>query len=105
MRKQNCWEFKKCGRQPQGAKVKELGVCPATLEARLDGVHDGVNSGRSCWIVAGTYCQGEIQGSFAQKYQNCSACDFYKAVKEEEQFDFKLSAVLINRLRNLNKAG
>jgi len=28
--KLNCWEFKKCGRQPGGPKVAELGVCPAT---------------------------------------------------------------------------
>lgn len=98
MSKQNCWEYKKCGRQPQGANVKELGVCPATVEARLDGVHDGVNSGRSCWVVAGTYCKGEVQGSFAQKYHNCSACDFYKAVKEEEGSSFTLSAVLLGRI-------
>lgn len=105
MRKLNCWEFKKCGRQPQGAKARELGVCPATLEAGLDGVHDGVNSGRSCWVVAGTYCKGEVQGSFAQKYKNCVLCDFYQSVKTEEGFDFKLSAVLINQLRNQKKAG
>lgn len=23
----NCWEFKKCGRETGGSKVKELGVC------------------------------------------------------------------------------
>ena len=26
----NCWEVKKCGREPGGAKVAELGVCPAS---------------------------------------------------------------------------
>jgi hypothetical protein len=25
----NCWEFKNCGREIGGIKVKEMGVCPA----------------------------------------------------------------------------
>ena len=29
MRKQNCWEFLKCGRGPAGSNVKELGVWDA----------------------------------------------------------------------------
>jgi len=31
-----------------------------------------------CWQVAGTYCGGKIQGSFAQKYDNCSGCEVFK---------------------------
>ncbi|MBI4681676.1 MAG: PAS domain S-box protein [Nitrospirae bacterium] len=31
-----------------------------------------------CWQVAGTYCGGQVQGAFAQKYGNCSACEVYK---------------------------
>jgi PAS domain S-box-containing protein len=31
-----------------------------------------------CWQVAGTYCGGQFQGAFAQKYGNCSACEVYK---------------------------
>ncbi len=104
MKKQNCWEFKKCGRELKGARVQELGICPAAQEARLDGVHGGVHGGRSCWIVAGTYCKGQIQGTFAQKYQNCVLCDFYKSVKIEEGYDFKLSAVILGRIRDLKKA-
>lgn len=100
MKKQNCWEFKKCGREPNGARVSELGVCPAAMEARLDGVHGGLNSGRTCWVVAGTFCKGEVQGTFAQKFKNCSQCDFYKLLRTEEGFGFTNSAVLLDRLRN-----
>jgi len=39
MKKLNCWEFKQCGREAGGAHVDEFGVCPATKEQRLDGVH------------------------------------------------------------------
>ena len=97
-KKQNCWEFKKCGREPGGAHAHDLGVCPATLEGKLDGVHEGKNAGRSCWVLAGTLCKGEVQGSFAQKYKNCEICDFYKKVKEEEFPRFILASLIIKKL-------
>lgn len=96
--KSNCWEFKKCGRQPGGDHVQEFGVCPAATEHRLDGIHEGRNAGRSCWIMAGTLCKGEVQGTFAQKYKNCEICDFYKRVKQEEFPKFTLSALLLKKL-------
>jgi hypothetical protein len=34
--------------------------------------------------VAGTLCKGEKQGTFAQKVGNCSKCDFYNLVAQEE---------------------
>jgi hypothetical protein len=65
MTKRNCWEFKKCGREDGGARVEELGVCLASTETRLNGVHDGTNGGRACWVLEGTLCEGKVQGSFA----------------------------------------
>jgi len=73
----NCWEFKKCGRQPGGSCERDLGLCPATVESRLDGVHEGKNAGRACWVVSGTLCKGEVLGTFAKKYKNCELCDFF----------------------------
>ena len=95
----NCWEFKKCGRQPGGEKEKELGRCPASAEVRLDGVHNGVNAGRACWVVAGTHCGGKTQGTYAMKFENCEQCDFYQKVKNEEFVDFEFSIMLLKRLR------
>lgn len=89
--KLNCWEFKKCGRQPHGNNVDVLGLCPASVEERLDGMHDGVNAGRSCWVVAGTLCGGEEQGTFAKKYDDCTQCDFFKKVHKEEYPNIELS--------------
>ncbi len=80
----NCWEFKKCGRQPGGAKAGELGVCPAAVEARVDGTNRGTNGGRSCWAIAGTLCGGKVQGIFATKLANCKECEFYTLVTNEE---------------------
>jgi hypothetical protein len=84
MAKQNCWEFKKCGREPNGAKSKELGVCPAAVEAGTNGINGGRNGGRACWALSGTLCGGKVQGTFASKLGNCMACEFYKMVVTEE---------------------
>ena len=98
MNKKNCWEYKKCGREPKGVKVHDLGVCPATIEERLDGIHEGKNGGRACWAVAGSMCGGKVQGTFAQIYANCIICDFFKLVKEDEGNDFIRSSTLLRKL-------
>ncbi len=79
--------------------AKELGVCPATNEKRLNRVHHGRNAGRSCWAVAGTLCKGEKQGTYSAKVDSCTACDFYHLVKKEETTDFKMSGPLLRMLR------
>jgi hypothetical protein len=99
MAKLNCWEFKNCGREPGGSKVTELGVCPASVEGRMDGTHEGVNAGRACWVIAGTLCRGEVQGTFAKKYEACEKCDFYQKVKSDEFPRFMLSPILLTMLK------
>ncbi len=63
-----CWEFMKCGRN-----VNSDVVCPAYP-----------NFGRICWVVAGTFCAGKAQGTFAQKYEDCKKCEFYKKAINKE---------------------
>lgn len=84
-KKINCWEFIKCGREPDGAKAGKLGVCPAAIFKEADGIHGGKNAGRCCWVVAGTFCKGEIQGEFARKILDCLRCPFHDYVLEEEE--------------------
>ena len=84
MKKINCWEFKKCGRQPGGENVAELGVCRAAIEIRADGLNEGKNGGRCCWAISGTLCRGKVQGIFAAKITSCIRCDFFHLVEEEE---------------------
>jgi len=98
MAKQNCWEFKKCGREPGGAKVSELGICPAATEQRLHGIHDGKNGGRACWALTGTFCGGKVQGTFAAKLKNCMDCEFYKAVGAEERANYEGAKAILARL-------
>ncbi len=50
-------------------KVKE---CDAT-DCPVHGKHHV-----RCWLVAGTFCDGEAQGRFAQKLHDCIHCDVYR---------------------------
>lgn len=62
-----CWEHMQCNREKDAS-------CPAVVEM----------AGRTCWLVAGTMCGGEVQGEAAQKIGNCRECEFYKKVKARE---------------------
>ena len=84
MKKLNCWEFKKCGREPGGENVEELGVCKAALEEKWDGTNDGKNGGRICWLITGTACEEDIERGIGTRIKVCSNCDFYKLVNKEE---------------------
>jgi len=99
-KKENCWEYMKCGRGPKGAKAKKLGACPAASEKRLDKVHGGINSGRACWVVAGTFCGGTAQGSYARKQLACKRCDFYKKVQNEEGNAIESTNALLSQLKD-----
>lgn len=83
-KKQNCWEYKKCGRETGGNKAEELGICPASEDASFNGINRGENAGRICWAVAGTFCGDKVQGTFADKRQSCMKCDFFRRVREDE---------------------
>lgn len=102
--KLNCWEYHNCGRETGGIRSQELGVCPVAVETRLDGVHYGNNAGRACWVISGTLCKGEVQGTFAKKFFNCEKFDFYQTVKKEEVPNFNLSATLLSMLKSRPEA-
>ncbi len=87
---QNCWEFKRCGREPGGAGVAELGVCPAAITSEAHGANGGERGGGICWAVAGTLCGGRIRGTFAEKMLACMQCDFFDFVRRETGASFRL---------------
>lgn len=106
--KPNCWEYRKCGRQPGGHKVHELGVCPAPAEQLLNGIHGGKNAGRACWVVAGSLCNGKVQGIHAKKLLNCWQCEFMISVQQEEEstsVGFLQTRILMERAIAKRKAG
>lgn len=94
----NCWEYKQCGREPGGNKVKDLGICPAATEQKLHGINGGTNGGRSCWVIKETLCGNQVQGGFAEKLSKCLGCDFYSTVRDEEGSDFVISKNILAKL-------
>ncbi|MCP4338485.1 MAG: serine/threonine-protein phosphatase [Desulfobulbaceae bacterium] len=82
--KLNCWEYKKCGREPGGNKADKDGICPAAAEKTFDTFNNGINAGRACWLVAGTFCDDQVSGTFAEKIDTCRNCDFYKQIQADE---------------------
>ncbi len=74
-----------CGRQPGGQDASRLGVCPASVHAILDGIHNGNNAGRACWVMDDTQCSTAAKESSARKFAGCWKCDFYHLVRNEEK--------------------
>lgn len=100
IKKINCWEFKKCGREPGGIHALKLGICPVPLEINANSINDGQNGGRACWAIAGTFCDGKVQGTFAQKFASCVECEFYKVVLKEEGKNYQGAGVILERLKS-----
>ena len=84
-----CWEHLQCGREPGGSKAAELGVCPAATAEKANGINHGLNGGRLCWDIAGTFCAHRAEGSFAENRLSCLSCEFFKQVKAEEGDSFR----------------
>jgi hypothetical protein len=99
MKKQNCWDFKKCGRGPDGKKD-----CPAAKDSMLNGIHGGMNAGRACWASAGTNGPSAATGTFAIVLKDCLRCDFFRLVRTEEQnSDDGFSATRLGMLKLLQQ--
>ncbi len=62
-----------------------------------------------CWLIAGTFCRGEVQGQFARKLDNCRLCEVYKQatedpVKEITENFYAMNYLLSEREEELEKA-
>jgi serine/threonine protein phosphatase PrpC len=108
--KQNCWEFMQCGREPGGRNTRKQGICPAAADTAFNNFNQGINAGRVCWLVAGTFCGGKVQGTFAEKHLSCKQCKFYQKVHAEEGDTIQsidnlniFAATHIGRVRKVNE--
>jgi methyl-accepting chemotaxis protein len=77
--RRNCWDIKGCGCGPEGPER-----CPASEDRFADGANGGYSAGRICWLVSGTLCDGEVQGTFAQKGVACTSCEVFQEVQNQE---------------------
>ncbi|CAK8720920.1 hypothetical protein KKHLCK_10120 [Candidatus Electrothrix laxa] len=85
----NCWQFKKCGREPGGKNVLQTGVCSVAIEIEADGIHKGKNGGRCCWVITNSALDEDTPHGFClNKIQGCRECNFYLFVKKSEKLLF-----------------
>lgn len=105
MKKQNCWEFRDCGREVGGKNSGRDGVCPAATFDLADGFCEGENGGRACSYIMGTLCGADvckIDENFS-KERACAECDFYKQLKTEHGAEMSSVAFhdFIDKKKNL----
>ena len=86
----NCWEIKDCGREPNGKNVSLYGICPVSVEVNLDGIHNGKNGGRCCWVVTQDINNDNVIISCYEKALVCRSCNFYNSVKETTELAVKV---------------
>ncbi|MDO8736982.1 MAG: diguanylate cyclase [Thermoleophilia bacterium] len=77
----NCWEVMDCAES----------VCPSYGKKH-----------EKCWLTAGTYCHGKIQGKFATKIGDCSSCEVYQGFVGEDAI-MEIGEVFNNLIWVLNE--
>jgi hypothetical protein len=60
---QNCWEFEKCD-------IEVRKKCPAYKN----------NSGRDCWMIAGSHNKSPYCPKLKNKITNCWECQWFKKI-------------------------
>lgn len=74
----------RCGREPGGANADSLGVCHVATESAADGLNEGKNGGRICWIIAENCTEDESSCPHKKNPSSCFGCEFrYKVMLEE----------------------
>ncbi|MCY3411191.1 MAG: hypothetical protein INQ03_06080 [Candidatus Heimdallarchaeota archaeon] len=96
----NCWEIMNCGLEPGGRNTTIRGICPACLYKKLDGVNNGTNGGRACWVVPRTMCHDTTQGNFAEKALLCGRCEVYRQVSGREGIHFQKTVEILKKLKD-----
>jgi hypothetical protein len=95
----NCWEYKKCGREPGGRLAAAGGACPAATYEAADGYLGGRNGGRACAFVAGTFCEELLQGTYRDKSKDCWDCDFYRLLRRENGAAFSMPGFALHLVK------
>ncbi len=100
----NCWEFRKCGREPGGSVAAREGVCAAAVHAAADGYLGGEKGGRACCFVSGTLCDEAARGTYREKSRVCWDCEFYQMLRREHGAAFSMPGFALHLLKSDRRA-
>ncbi|MBF0146036.1 MAG: hypothetical protein HQL84_01565 [Magnetococcales bacterium] len=91
----NCWDHFSCPRSRFSQKP-DGSHCPVSLIGVYHGVNGGVNAGRACWNIEGTFCSisacgnpPDQRGIIGFKENHCDRCEFKARVRAEEGNTFQ----------------
>lgn len=85
---------------PTDLEDEGLATCWRTLDCDYEECPVYGRETARCWLIAGTFCRGEVQGKFAKKLQDCRLCEVYQQatddpVKEIDE-NFRAMSYLLN---------
>lgn len=66
-----------------GLRDKHIPTCWEVLDCAITECSVFSKKNIRCWLIAGTYCGGVVQGGFAQKIGSCSECEVYKLAVDQ----------------------
>lgn len=92
----NCWDVMKCGREHDSPTVNDQGECAASAAVKANGLHGGLNGGRVCWAIAGSFSGKQPSCTFVARMGGCESCTFYKMVRVMESSDYKQVNDILN---------
>jgi diguanylate cyclase (GGDEF)-like protein len=61
-----------------GFEDEHIPTCWEVKDCKNDGCPVYGKEHQRCWLIAGTFCRGEVQGHFAQKLGSCVKCEVYQ---------------------------
>ena len=80
----NCWDYMNCGNGPEGFNSTKSGACPVAKDNKADGLNNGINGGRLCWVIAENSPLDAIKCSELHLKSSCFSCEFkYKVTAHE----------------------
>jgi len=85
-KKDNCWDYMKCGKGPDENGKNKFIMCPVVFHEAANGLNGGVNGGRLCWLVASKKKYGEMKHLNQKRTDPCFFCEFHYKVMAEEGF-------------------
>jgi len=74
---------------------------PGAADERLHGVHGGVNAGRACWVVAGTFCEEKFRAHLLKNCETALSAIFFDLVRKEEGTNYQISLALLKKLKTI----
>ena len=80
----NCWEYQKCSKA-------NMAKCPVPEFKISDGFCGGINGGRACTYITGTFCLAVVPGAVKMQNKDCANCLFYKMLAREHGGEFSVS--------------